>query len=250
MDDASAVETLSAYSGILAPPDVPGRSGAAIHSGSSGERALQEKYGTISRANAFYNHQVLDHLNSLMQDFISRQEMVFIGTANGQGFCDCSLRAGPAGFVRVLDERHIAYPEYRGNGVMASLSNIAENPSVGMFFVDFFGSTVGLHVNGSARIIDVEEVASPPSRFWSDIITREPTGISPRPERWVIIEVQEAFIHCSKHVPLLQKLDKGIHWGTDNVACKGGDYFQAKKAKRLSEELAGSEGKQATGLEG
>ena len=47
-----------------------------------------------------------------------------------------------------------------------------------------------------------------------------------RPERWIFITVEEAYIHCSKHVPLLKKLDKKIHWGTDKETYKGGDFFK------------------------
>ena len=49
------------------------------------------------------------------------------------------------------------------------------------------------------------------------------------PERWIFITVKEAYIHCSKHIPLLKKLDKEIHWGTDKEVYKGGDFFKAKK---------------------
>ena len=52
------------------------------------------------------------------------------------------------------------------------------------------------------------------------------------PERWMLVEVEEAYIHCSKHVPLLQKLDKDIHWGTDDENYKGGDAFKAKACPR------------------
>src|SRR6201997_396568 len=33
---------------------------------------------------------------------------------------------------------------------------------------------------------------------------------------------------CSKHIPLLKKLERAIDWGTDSVAAKKGDYFQLK----------------------
>jgi len=45
---------------------------------------------------------------------------------------------------------------------------------------------------------------------------------------WVLVEVEEAYIHCSKHIPLLAKLDKQLHWGTDDERFKGGDFFQVK----------------------
>ena len=62
--------------------------------GSKGERILQREHGTTRRAAAFYEKQMLDHLNSTMRDFIARQEMVFIATADSKGECDCSFRAG------------------------------------------------------------------------------------------------------------------------------------------------------------
>ncbi len=88
--------------------------------GSCGEHDLQERYGNRKRADAFYKHQMLSYLNPQMRTFIARQEMFFLSTADGHGECDVSFRAGEAGFVHVLDEKILVYPEYRGNGVMAS----------------------------------------------------------------------------------------------------------------------------------
>ena len=73
--------------------------------GSKGERILQTKVGTANKASIFYEKQMLDHLNSYMREFISKQEMVFIATADSKGECDCSFRAGKRGFVRVLNEK-------------------------------------------------------------------------------------------------------------------------------------------------
>ena len=89
-----------------------------VFPGSNAEHELQRRYGTEARARAFYQHQMLYDLNSEMKRFIGRMDMVFIATADSRGECDCSLRAGLPGFVRVLDDRHIIYPEYRGNGVI------------------------------------------------------------------------------------------------------------------------------------
>jgi hypothetical protein len=57
----------------------------------------------------------------------------------------------------VLDEHTIAYPEFRGNGMKSSMGNISENPHVGLMFIDFGTDRIGLHVNGSARVIEHDE---------------------------------------------------------------------------------------------
>jgi uncharacterized protein len=183
--------------------------------GSVGERELQRRYGSAERAERFYGQQVLDRLNERMREFVARQEMMFVATSDGTGECDATFRAGPPGFVRVLDERSLAWPEYRGNGVHASLGNITENAHVGLLFVDFFRDVIGLHVNGSASILD--DLPGAP--------------VDPVPGRraqcWVRVEVDEAYIHCAKHIPRLVKLPRDRAWGTDDVRRKGGDFFGA-----------------------
>ena len=200
--------------------------------GSCGEHDLQERYGNRKRADAFYKNQMLSYLNPQMRTIIARQEMFFLSTADGHGECDVSFRAGEAGFVHVLGEKILAYPEYRGNGVMASQGNIAENPHAGLLFVDFIRDKIGLHVNGAARLLSNEELLARPDL--SAVLRNEiaETG-GRRPERWVLVTVEEAYIHCSKHIPRLEKAEDEVrYWGTDDVRAKGGDYFQAKSSPR------------------
>jgi uncharacterized protein len=200
--------------------------------GSCGEHDLQERYGNRKRAEAFYKNQMLNYLNPQMRTFIARQEMFFLSTADGHGECDVSFRAGEAGFVHVLNEKILVYPEYRGNGVMASLGNIAENSHAGLLFVDFMRDKIGLHVNGAARILSNEELLA-----YSDFSAALRADIAEaggrRPQLWVLVTVEEAYIHCAKHIPRMEKVEgEARQWGTDDVSAKGGDYFLAKSAPR------------------
>lgn len=204
--------------------------GDGQRAGSVGERMLQARYGSEARAQAFYREQVLDHLNDAMRAFIARMELVFVATSGADGTCDCSLRAGPPGFVQVLDARGLMYPEYRGNGVLATQGNLAENGHIGLLFLDFLGSSVGLHVNGRARIADQAEALALAGTAAG---LREGVAAGGRQvERWVVVAVGEAYIHCSKHVPLFAKRDKEIAWGTDDPGRKGGDYFGVSAGRR------------------
>ena len=193
--------------------------------GFDGERRAQNMFGTGRRAMAFYQNQVMNEMNVIMQEFIARQEMVFIATADAKGKCDSSFRAGTGGFVQILDSKTLAYPEYRGNGVMASVGNILENPQIGLMFIDFIQSTVGLHVNGKARILPNEDVGAMPGVPQAMLDAAHIKG-GRHPKCWVIVEIEEAYIHCSKHVPRMKKVDKQLHWGTDDEDHKGGDFFQ------------------------
>ena len=198
--------------------------------GSAGEHRMQERWDAADRARSFYDKQMIDHLNPRMREFLARQQMMFVSTADGRGECDCSFRSGEPGFVQVLDERTLVYPELRGNGVYASLGNISENPHIGLLFVDFFDDLVGLHINGAARVREHEDLLAD-ERVTVALLEALTVQGGRRAERWVEVEVHEAYIHCSKHIPLLTRLDRKLDWGTDDPTRKGGDYFGVGAAR-------------------
>jgi predicted pyridoxine 5'-phosphate oxidase superfamily flavin-nucleotide-binding protein len=207
-------------------------SGGRLLASTSGEVLLQAQLGTRERADQFYDQQVLDHLNERMREFVGIQEWMFVATSDAHGACDSTLRAGPPGFVAVLDDRRLAWPEYRGNGVMASRGNIVENPHVGLLFVDFAHDRVGLHVNGRARLVDDADIRG----RHPDL----PVDAAPgrRPEQWVLVEVVEAYIHCSRNVPRLHRHPGDRRHLTHRPAAKKTDYFGAAAAAAGAPELA------------
>ncbi|WEV26579.1 pyridoxamine 5'-phosphate oxidase family protein [Streptomyces sp. 71268] len=192
---------------------------------------LQERLGSEERAERFYDEQMLGHLNARMREFVRRQEMFFLATSDGKGECDNTFRAGSPGFLQVLDDRTVAYPEYRGNGVFASLGNIEENPHVALLLLDFQQDRIGLHINGRARVVADDDMRA----------ERPSLPVDPVPGRravvWVEVTVDEAYVHCSKHIPHLAKVERAPHgegraWGTDDNRRKGGDYFGTAAAAR------------------
>jgi len=87
-------------------------------------------------------------------------------------------------------------------------------------------------VNGKARIVENDEFtqllngksgtgAVLANSGGADTANGNPPDI----ERWVVVSVYNAFIHCSKHVPAMKKVDREVQWGTDDPHAKGGDYF-------------------------
>lgn len=195
----------------------------------SAEVEAQERFGSKARALQFYENQVVTALNSRMKEFIARQEMCWMATADQHGQCDSSFRSGPPGFVSVLGAQRLIFPEYRGNGVMASIGNILVNPMIGLLFLDLFHSTVGLHVNGRARVLSNQEVADIPDVVPEVLEASEVKG-GRHPECWVLVDIDEAYIHCSKHVPQVKKVEKQLHWGTDDEQKKGGDFFRLQSS--------------------
>ena len=137
-------------------------SGAAPHPGSAGEHLLQDMYGTRDRADAFYRDQMLDRLTPRMVEFLGRQTQMILATADADGRPDASVRFGDPGFVAVIDDRTLTWPELRGNGVLTSLGNLIKNPWTHLMFLDG-EERIGLHLRGQSSIVDAaSHVARPP----------------------------------------------------------------------------------------
>lgn len=198
-----------------------------MHNGTLGEQEIQKQQNSSQKAKNFYARQMKNCLNEKMKTLIANQEMVFIATSDAEGNCDCSPKFGTKGFVTVLNDKTLVFPEYKGNGVFASLGNIYENPHVGLVFIDFFDSTVGLHVNGRANSFSNSEILNVLEPFIEDLIKKSDAKV----ERWILVEIDEAYIHCSKHVPKLSKIDKEIKWGTDDKKAKSVDFFNNSQDK-------------------
>jgi predicted pyridoxine 5'-phosphate oxidase superfamily flavin-nucleotide-binding protein len=119
-----------------------------------GSRRLQDRFDTHRLADRldekFLSRPIIDAEDS---SFIERMDMFFLATADAEGRPQCSYKGGDPGFVRVLDERTVAFPNYDGNGMYFSMGNLLENPHVGMLFIDFVSERPSrLRLNGTASI--------------------------------------------------------------------------------------------------
>ena len=117
--------------------------------------------------------------------FIAASPFLLLATANAAGQCDVSPKGDAPGFVLVLDDRHLVIPDRPGNNRLDGMSNIVENPHVGMIFL-VPGREETLRVNGRASIIRDEEILDRASVMGK----RPPVGIG--------VEVEECYLHCPK----------------------------------------------------
>ena len=130
-------------------------------------------------------HKSRPKLDQHCKEFIGRSPFLCIGTSNAQGKADVSPRGDPVGFVQVIDDNHLFIPDRPGNNRLDTMTNITENPNIGLlFFIPGFNDT--LRVNGKARIVQDEALAE----------NAKIRGKAPKVG--IMVEVQEAFLHCAK----------------------------------------------------
>jgi uncharacterized protein len=189
--------------------------------GSDAEYLAQELYGTRERADRFYRDQLLDVLTPQMTRFIAEQTEMVVSSVDPEGRPDTSVRFGEPGFVSVVDDRTLAWPELRGNGVMTTLGNLLKNPAAHLMFLDRT-ARIGLHLRGQTRILEADEMADEHPRIVAG------AEYARAPELWVLLHLATAYVHCRKHFP---RTDGQVDWGTDDARAKGNDYFGAKDTR-------------------
>lgn len=116
-----------------------------------GSRLLQDAFDTRPLADRLADVLARNTFTNDDRAFIESRSLFFLATADADGHPDCSYKGGAAGFVRVIDEKTLAFPHYDGNGMFKSLGNVLVNPNVGLLFIDFEAPS-RLRVNGQATV--------------------------------------------------------------------------------------------------
>src|SRR5580693_3791599 len=116
-------------------------------------RYLQERIfvGTRETPAANLKPGIGTELSASQQQQISRADTFFIATDNPERGADVSHKGGNPGFVRVLDDQRIAFPDYNGNSMFNTLGNLTVNPHAGLLFIDFDSGRT-LQLTGRASI--------------------------------------------------------------------------------------------------
>ena len=144
--------------------------------------ALRRSYGEPSQRAV---GKSLDRLDRHCRRFIELSPFVVLATAGADGRVDCSPRGDPAGFVAILDDRTVLLPDRLGNNRVDSLSNVLENPHVGLLFM-IPGVDETLRLNGRATLT-------------TDTARLEPLSVRGRaPRSGLVVKVEEVFLQCTK----------------------------------------------------
>jgi uncharacterized protein len=126
-----------------------------------------------------------DRLDDGLRAALASSPFVLLGTADTDGRCDVSPRGGPPGFVKALDDRHVALPDLNGNNLVDSLRNIVTNAHAALLVV-VPGQNETLRIDGPAHLTTDDDVL----RLFDAELRR--------PILAVVIETAAVFTHCAK----------------------------------------------------
>src|SRR5438876_9689195 len=156
-----------------------------------GNRRWQDQFDSRRLADRIEQRMIKDTIDDNARAFIERIDMFFLASADEHGKPQCSYKGGDPGFVRVVDERTIAFPVYDGNGMFLSLGNIRADANVGMLFIDFEHPN-RVRLNGVATVDP------------DDPLLAEMTGAT------LVVRVRTAqvFPNCSRYIHKLQLVER------------------------------------------
>lgn len=143
----------------------------------------------IAEADTLFLASGYSHQDSLEK----RQEA---GPNNQASFgMDASHRGGPAGFVKVVNDRQLVIPDYAGNNFFNTIGNLVMNPLIGLLFIDFDTGSL-LQLSGRATI------------DWDSEKIQEHQGAL----RLLNIDIEQV-VHLQGILPLSWRLPEGIKGG-------------------------------------
>jgi uncharacterized protein len=116
---------------------------------------------------------------------------VFLATVNAEGQPYIQHRGGPAGFLRVLDDKTIAFADFAGNRQFITQGNLSDNPKAHLFLIDY-AHRRRVKIWGEARIVEGDAA-----------LTAElmPKAYKARPEQVVLFTVSAWDANCPQHIP-------------------------------------------------
>jgi predicted pyridoxine 5'-phosphate oxidase superfamily flavin-nucleotide-binding protein len=162
-----------------------------------GNRRLQDRFDTRRLADRLEQKFLSEvRFDERERAFIEGLDMFFIATADADGLPTCSYKGGEPGFVRVVDEQTLAFPNFDGNGMYLTAGNVLDNAHVGLLFISF-EEQKRLRVEGIASVSEDDELiaAFPGAQF----VTRvRATRIYPNCPRYIH---HYALVSRSRFVP-------------------------------------------------
>jgi predicted pyridoxine 5'-phosphate oxidase superfamily flavin-nucleotide-binding protein len=135
------------------------------------------------------------HITQELAEFIAARDSMYLATANAAGQPYIQHRGGPAGFLKVLDERTFGFADFAGNKQYITLGNIQENVKTHVFLMDYAHRR---RIKIWGELSAVEGDAALNARM-------KPADYKARVERVMLIRIVAWDVNCPQHIP--QKID-------------------------------------------
>lgn len=154
-------------------------------------KAIQEQKGSrASYARMERSRAWETTVTEQLAEFLATLDMFYLGTANAEGQPYIQYRGGSPGFLKVIDERTLGFADFGGNRQYITLGNLAENPRVFIFLMDYANSQ-RVKLWGTASVVEGDSAMEERLRD-----PKYPGNV----ERVILFKVEAWDVNCSQHI--------------------------------------------------
>ena len=154
-------------------------------------KAAQERHGSrAGYASMESRGGWSDEITRDLAEFIDSRDSLYLGTASADGQPYIQHRGGPTGFLKVLDNKTLAFADFAGNRQYISEGNLAENDQAFIFLMDY-ANRRRVKIWGAAEFVDDDP----------ELLERlvDPT-YGGRPERALVFHLEAWDVNCPQHI--------------------------------------------------
>ena len=154
--------------------------------------AAQEQQGSAGSFARFLSAEADggDRLTAAEMAFIAARDGFYQATVSETGWPYVQFRGGPPGFLRVLDERTIAYADFRGNRQYVSAGNLAGDDRISLILMDY-PNRRRIKIWGTAKVVEDDPALL--ARLTDD-------DYRGKPERAIVFQIEAWDINCRQHI--------------------------------------------------
>lgn len=155
-------------------------------------RAAQQQMGADGLWSDFSGHRDFDRFSDSEAGFIAARDSFYMATVSETGWPYVQHRGGPQGFLKVVDERTLAFADYRGNRQYISTGNANANGRACLFLMDY------PHKTRLKIYADVDIVALDADPALAQLVAMP--GYKGKPERIFRLRLQAFDWNCPQHI--------------------------------------------------
>ena len=176
------------------PPPMSDPIDPTDHAFSASVKAAQIRKGS----RRLYAGMILaDRVDARLAAFVAEARSFYLGTASADGQPYIQHRGGPKGFLRVLDDKRLAFADLRGNRQYITTGNAAENRKAFLFLMDY-ASRRRIKVWGEIEVIEGDAELNAALAV---------PGYRGTPEQAIVFTITAWDSNCPQHIPQMLHAD-------------------------------------------
>jgi predicted pyridoxine 5'-phosphate oxidase superfamily flavin-nucleotide-binding protein len=119
-------------------------------------RAVQAKMGAAETWEDFKGSREFDRFTADATAFIAERDSFYMATVSETGWPYVQFRGGPPGFLKQIDDRTLAFADFRGNRQYISTGNVAANDRACLFLMDY-ANRMRLKIYVHVEVLDLDQ---------------------------------------------------------------------------------------------